>query len=693
MLDDFQQRFCAADDGHMRLLAPAGSGKTHSLLWRCKYIYERKRGSAKFLVVTFTRAARDELRKRLGRDTAFAECRNSIEVTTLNGWGFKRVRQNHHSPRLNTTEAERSFCVQNSLQPVWRKHKLIETAINHQQFSAGKIVMNLIDLFKSLAFDHRQDFAWQLAHLQKITELGLAPILEAGFRDLAALGIGHDVPYDQIFAEFVSFWQEAVAQLIEQALFTLEDQKYVAWIDLQEQLAAGRKPVGGARFTHLLVDEFQDINPLDLALVDVIAALNDSYITIVGDDDQAIFEWRGATYAYIVDPVRHLNRQFDTIILENNYRCPSNIVDHSQRLIRHNTLRVPKNVIAKRAEHAKIDVLSMPDFAGSIDNVVDIIRGFRADIESGKRPADAKLALISRKRAQLIPYQILLASEGIPFCAAEDLQVFMSNTFESLIDVLTICDEARGRSRPRRIVDEILTLCDVVKRFKLSKKDRTSLLAYLASASPRSHVEAIQALESYRGELKGKNEDGAMSRSFAGALRPLFEADRVSDILDRIGDLAGMEKDYGKSNEDIFFADPPFFYLGRFAERYDDDLGRFIDDLESAKQQLVQVPVDEDEEQRGTNGGPSNDIWARPIHLMTALRSKGKEFDTVVMLDVNDGIWPTIHAETDRQKEQERRLFYVAMTRAKSRLVMTLSGQIDKKVMSRSPFLAEAGIA
>jgi len=154
-----------------------------------------------------------------------------------------------------------------------------------------------------------------------------------------------------------------------------------------------------------------------------------------------------------------------------------------------------------------------------------------------------------------------------------------------------------------------------------------------------------------------------------------------------------MEKDYGKSNEDIFFADPPFFYLSRFAERYGDDLARFIEDLESAKQQIVQVPVDEDEEQRAVGGGQSADIWARPIHLMTALRSKGKEFDTVVMLDVNDGIWPTVHAETDRQKEQERRLFYVAMTRAKSRLVMTLSGRIDQKIMSRSPFLAEAGIA
>ena len=151
-----------------------------------------------------------------------------------------------------------------------------------------------------------------------------------------------------------------------------------------------------------------------------------------------------------------------------------------------------------------------------------------------------------------------------------------------------------------------------------------------------------------------------------------------------------MEKDYGKSNEDIFFADPPFFYLSRFASRYGDDLERFIEDLEEAKRQTAQVPIDDDEAQQ--NAQSVGDMWSRPIHLMTALRAKGKEFDTVIMLDVNDGIWPSVHAETENQKEQERRLFYVAMTRAKSKLVMTLSGRIDDKVMARSPFIAEAGI-
>ena len=78
---------------------------------------------------------------------------------------------------------------------------------------------------------------------------------------------------------------------------------------------------------------------------------------------------------------------------------------------------------------------------------------------------------------------------------------------------------------------------------------------------------------------------------------------------------------------------------------------------------------------------------------MTALRAKGREFDTVVMLDVVDGIWPLRAASgSERKLEGERRLFYVAMTRARKRLILTTSGRIGDKVTIPSPFLAEAGL-
>lgn len=690
MLDVYQKQFCESWAEDIRLLAPAGSGKTHSLLWRCKSIYERKRGSARFLIVTFTRAARDELRKRLGENPEFADLRSSVEVATLNAWGYRRVRQNHHSAKLHTTEADRSFCVQNALQPVWQSNKLIKGMIEHQKFAAGKVVMNIMDLLKSLGFNHQEKAEIQWQHVERLKDQGLFIILEAAIRELRGLGVDVDGKEEKTLKEILKFWSKACDHLISQSLFTLEDQKYVCWLDLIKQIEAGKKPLGGARYTNILVDEFQDVNPLDLSMIKSITALNDASLVIVGDDDQAIFEWRGATFKYIVDPEKYLSKKFETFILERNYRCPANIVDHSQRLIKLNKNRVKKNVEAVQQATALIEVRPKPTFHEAIDEVVSNIEQFRKDISEGKKPAQSRLALISRKRAQLIPYQILLASQNIPFCAAEDLQVFLSKAFDSLIEVLTICADARGRPRPRKIVEDVLTLCDVVKRYPLSKSDKAQLESHLNRSAPRTYDEALDALSSYSGELKKQKDGRAMAQSFVSAIRPILRGDNVSDILDAVSQLSGMEKDYGKSNEDIFFADPPFFYLSRFAARYGDDLERFIEDLEEAKRQTAQVPVDDDEAQQNTR--LEGDLWSRPIHLMTALRAKGKEFDTVVMLDVNDGIWPSVHAETENQKEQERRLFYVAMTRAKSKLVMTLSGRIDDKVMARSPFIAEAGI-
>jgi DNA helicase-2/ATP-dependent DNA helicase PcrA len=329
ILDEFQTAFCDSPAENIRLLAPAGSGKTMSLLWRCLSVYQAKGGSARFLVFTFTRAARDELRKRLASHQ-FNNIRSAIEIATLNSWGFKRVKQNFHSPRLNTTEAERSFCVQNALQPVWMRHDYVRKAIQAQAFSAGKTIMNLMDLMKSMAFLHRNSEKEIHQHLEALTAIGLRPILEYAFRDLRT---NEDAfaQFDEQFKAFVPFWREACQHLIEQSMFTLEDQKYVALLDLQDQRKAGRRPVGAARITHLLIDEFQDINPLDLALIRELADWHGSALTIVGDDDQCIFEWRGATFRYIVEPKIHLAKDFHTFILEKNYRCPRNIVSHSRR--------------------------------------------------------------------------------------------------------------------------------------------------------------------------------------------------------------------------------------------------------------------------------------------------------------------------------------------------------------------------
>lgn len=149
----------------------------------------------------------------------------------------------------------------------------------------------------------------------------------------------------------------------------------------------------------------------------------------------------------------------------------------------------------------------------------------------------------------------------------------------------------------------------------------------------------------------------------------------------------GLQKDYGKSLDDVFYTDPPFLYLSEYAERYGEDFAAFYQDIEKAIATLARIPPAEDDEQ------VEDDSWKRPLHLMTALRAKGKEFDAVILLDVNAGIWPSKLAETEEDLEAERRLFYVAFTRARKRITLLVDERVLGEHMAPSPYIQEMGLS
>lgn len=119
-----------AKSGNIRLLAPAGCGKTLSLAHRCLHLSESSdSANPRFLVVTFTVAARDEFSSRLHEDPTFIELGDSVETTTLNSWGFRRLRTIAFNPKLVTSRDDYHFAMLNQLQPVWKKHKHVKEAI------------------------------------------------------------------------------------------------------------------------------------------------------------------------------------------------------------------------------------------------------------------------------------------------------------------------------------------------------------------------------------------------------------------------------------------------------------------------------------------------------------------------------------------------------------------------------------
>ena len=555
--------------------------------------------------------------------------------------------------------------------------------------------MEVIDAFKSLGFDHKRDFNLE-TFSRRIDELARQHLdwrLAEQFHELASLEVlgikykkgGQESPRTgkrELYTNFFRFWRDAVEQLITSATFTFEDQKYVAYLDEREKADDGSFLSGAAGYSHILVDEFQDINPLDLALIKAIADRNRATITIAGDDDQAIFEWRGASPEYILNPGSFLNRHFDTSTLSVNYRSPENIVRRSQRLIANNQRRVSKSIRASGNHRAQIDIMQTANLSDSLDQVSDIVRTATAKSN--------RVAIIGRKRSQIIPYQVLFASLDIPFCAAEDLQLFLSDTFDRLIKLLEIKTRVDVPTGPLQSTGDLLALCDYVKRFPISKKDRTTLGQHIRANRPKTLMKAVEALIQYKGRLKGLNKGSKVSLSMADAVLSFLSAPTVSATLGTLGGkFDGLGTDFGKAEDDIFFLDPPFLFLAGYAARHGEDYEAFVAEIERAREQLVHLP--QFEEDRESNQA---EVWNRPVHLMTAQRAKGKQFDIVILLDVVDGIWPIRRTDqTERQLEAERRIFYVAFTRTRQQIVLQIPTNLGDKPTIPSPYLGELGLA
>ena len=169
-MDPSQLAFCRAPDPNVRLLAPAGCGKTLSILYRCSELARRAEKPVRFLLVTFTKVAAAELRSRLA-EPEFSHLSNQLNVSTLNSFGYRRIRDRVRNHRLLTSRNDMHFAMLNQLRPVYQKFKHIEEAISGRSSSRPRGVMEVMDNFKSMGFNHvtdknRELFDRRLATLQ-----------------------------------------------------------------------------------------------------------------------------------------------------------------------------------------------------------------------------------------------------------------------------------------------------------------------------------------------------------------------------------------------------------------------------------------------------------------------------------------------------------------------------------------------
>ena len=189
-LDKSQLEFCRSKSLNNRLLAPAGCGKTISLLYRCRELLERSDNPQRFLLLSFTNAAAAEMRERLETDKDFVCLRNAVRATTLNSWGWRRLRSRHSNAVLLTDSTSRYFAVRNQLAPIVGKYANVAPLLSNKSVGPRDL-MNVVDDLKSLRFDHtwHTNYDKFSTHIDHLEARGLNALMAKQFDELTRIGV------------------------------------------------------------------------------------------------------------------------------------------------------------------------------------------------------------------------------------------------------------------------------------------------------------------------------------------------------------------------------------------------------------------------------------------------------------------------------------------------------------------------
>ena len=385
-VDEHQRRVIECRSRTLRVVAPAGSGKTQTIVERVLGRIDEGVRAERILVLTFDRAARRSLVERLetrARERGLDA--DGTTISTLNAFGASMLRR--HAPHEPREIAEESLAVRLVAKACGEAGAAEELA------ARAPSLLVLFALLKNALHDPR-----------------------TGDRRSFVRFLGEDTVaaerMAEISAEVPGIDPAVVAEVFD---LTAREMRAAAVIDFDDQklraLALMDRPGIGARVESLwdevVVDEFQDVNRLDFELVRRLAVRSDLVVT--GDDDQAIYGFRGCSSRFIVGLESMLARPVESHELSINYRNPPNLLAHAVRLVERNRGRIPKSPVAARSDAARVSVLAA---AGSGAEAIGLAHRARKAIAAGRRPEE--LAVLGRTNAHCAALAERIRQAGIP---------------------------------------------------------------------------------------------------------------------------------------------------------------------------------------------------------------------------------------------------------------------------------------
>ena len=599
-----QRRAITQADGATLVLAGPGSGKTAVITGRIRYLLEQRNVPAgNILVITFTKAAAGEMRLRF--QSMMAGRRLPVQFGTFHAVFFSILKHAYHFRSDQIISPEFKYAFLREILSGYHLHEDEEQELMENLLSEISMVKN-----------ERLDLTHYYAKCCGSTQ----------FRDIYNA-------YDK--------------KLRDNRLIDFDDMLTLTYELLTERpdhLRAWQE-----KFQYILVDEVQDMNRLQYEVLRMLAAPQDQ-LFLVGDDDQSIYQFRGAR--------PELMRRFVSdyaeakqLYLEENYRCGSEIVRISQNLISHNRNRFNKQIFAARAVTGKV---IMQEYPSTLKENRAIIAKIREREAAGVRFSDMAVLFRTNRQSGYLLEQLM--EEGIPFYAKERVPLVYDHWIAK--DVLCYLKLATG-SRERGLFLQIMN-----RPVRYLSRDVLD--------EPTVDMDSWEAVY---------EEQPWIARRIAQLAEDL-------QVMSHMGPFAAMNyvrKGMGYEEFVIDFA--------REHGQGEQELIGVLDELQQSAvgfQSLAQWQAHVEEYRARMKAEQKKKDTAREgVQILTLHGAKGLEFDTVFLPQLSEGQLPYKKAVLDADIEEERRLFYVGMTRAKEQLVISHSRTLYNKDATASRFLSE----
>jgi DNA helicase-2/ATP-dependent DNA helicase PcrA len=636
LLNPQQRKAVVQSEGPVLVLAGAGSGKTRVIAHRVVYLVEQGVGAGAVLAVTFTNKAAAEMKERIVRLAGGASDARRVTVSTFHAFGMRIVREQHEALGLPAKFAVLDAGDQAGL----LKRLLRDLKVDDKRFDVNRLLGILSRLRTGGAPGHSDD-EYELCAAE------LLPKYQLGLRAMGA------VDFDDLLLLPLALFGKDTALL----------QKYQG------------------RYRYLLVDEYQDTNDAQLALLTHLAGIRRN-LCVVGDDDQSIYGWRGAQARQILN----FERKFPgcaQIFLEQNYRSSGNILGAANAVIARNPGRKPKSLWTDRGRGPTLRVVAAPSDEAEARYVMDEI--VRVSYEE-KIPL-REIAVLYRTNAQARPFEEALRLGGVRYRVVGGTSLFDRKEVRDLVAYLRAALNPRDEVALLRIVNvPARGIGDqtVARAQELARARKSTVWDVFAAPMELSHAaeriaEFVALMRKYGERLARKGfseaardlveEVGLFDEARRGAQSLAAQARKVEAVQSLLRQLIEYEqREEQRAAEDTGDGEP----FGAGLSGY-----------------LARIALDSREAD-----GDSGDA----VTLMTLHGAKGLEWRCVFLCGMEEGLLPHSgrgfddsssepRADGALNLEEERRLCYVGMTRARERLTLTRAVERNKrgKPVPRTP--------